>query len=219
METENDKHNSIKAESGRERFKKINREQGYKKAAELLLLLDKDAFAKVFSRLDEEEVIGIVKEARDVLSKIDSDISQGHYSTQHIDGKSALRNILQNMDVGQENMILESLAGTDPELALELGKELFNMKILYNIPHSELQFFFRGFSDRALALILKGEGETLKEYILHCVSERRKNLILEELDLIGEIPKEEIEKAKNSFLKILKTNIENGEMTVQEKDE
>jgi flagellar motor switch protein FliG len=43
-------------------FRKVDREQGYRKAAEFLLLLEKSRAARVLSLLSEEEVEGIIKE-------------------------------------------------------------------------------------------------------------------------------------------------------------
>jgi len=138
----------------------------------------------------------------------------GKITTQKVDGKSVLMNILKNMDYSQDRIILDSIADESPELASELAKKLFTTDILFNIPKRQLQLVFRAFNDKQIALLLKGKREELKALVLDSVSGRRRILIMEEYNLLGEILKSEVDSATDDFLTFLQTKIEQGEITV-----
>jgi len=123
-------------------------------------------------------------------------------------------NILKNMDYSQDKIILDSIADESPELASELAKKLFTTDILFNIPKRQLQLVFRAFNDKQIALLLKGKREELKALVLDSVSGRRRILIMEEYNLLGEILKSEVDSATDDFLTFLQTKIEQGEITV-----
>ena len=102
----------------------------------------------------------------------------------------------------------------DPELATELTKKLFTVEILYKIPKRQLQLVFRAFNDKQIALLLKGKREELKAFVLDHVSGRRRMLIIEEYNLLGEILKSDVDSAEDEFLSFLQSKIEQGEITV-----
>jgi flagellar motor switch protein FliG len=138
----------------------------------------------------------------------------GKITSQKLDGKSALMKILKNMDYSQDRIILDSIADESPELAEELAKNLFDMDMLFKIPKRQLQLVLRAFNDKQIALLLKGKRAELKSFVLDHVSGRRRKLIMEEYNLIGEVLKSEVESAMDEFLSFLQLKIERGEITV-----
>ncbi len=159
----------------------------------------------------------VVRRTADELKK--KLFQQSDFSSQKIDGKSALREILKNMDFGQEQAILETLSAEKPELADELEKELFTMEIFRRLRARELQLFLREITDRDFAMALKGESDELKEFLLASVSTRRKALILEESELAGEVPRKEADKIRQVVLGALKTQIRSGAIKLTEKND
>ena len=126
-------------------------------ASRLLVKLPQEVQKEVAKRIGKMATVHpeVIRQTADALKKklfADSDLS-----TEYIDGKKALREILKRMEVGEERTILNSLAEEKPELAEELEKALFTMDMLMKIPRRQMHLFLRELSDRVIALILKGE--------------------------------------------------------------
>ena len=152
----------------------------------------------------------VIRRTADSLKK--KLFAQGDFSTIHLDGKARLKDILKHMEYGQEQTILETLSEEKPDLAREIEHELFTMQIFRKLTYKDLQLFMRDVTDRDLAMMLKGEPDDLREYLLAAVSNRRREQIQEESALMGEVTRREAEKTKRVVLDILKKKIGVGEI-------
>lgn len=159
----------------------------------------------------------ILRTTADALKK--KLFSQGELSETQIDGKKVLANIIKHLNLGQEKMIIDSLEESDPALAQEISKVIYTLESLYKIPGRQLQEFLRKLSDRTLALIIKGEKDAFKKYIWGFLSERRKQMVLEESKLMGSILKKEVNAEKQAVIELLKREIEQGHISLLENDE
>lgn len=194
--------------------------------AVILSQIDPRSAARVLARLpDELQKQVVARIAR--IQKIDPEIVQktadtikkklyltGKITTQKVDGKSVLMNILKNMDYSQDRIIIDRIADDSPELASELTKKLFSVEILFKIPKRQLQLVLRVFNDKQIALLLKGRRGEFKTFVLDNVSGRRRTLIIEEYNLLGEVLKSEVDSVTDEFLAFLQSKIEKGEITV-----
>ena len=78
----------------------------------------------------------------------------------------------------------------------------------------ELQKILRDYSDKELALIIKGVENSVKEKILNNISSRRKELILEESRIIGPVRKSEYNRAVDEFLDYIKMQNARGAVNI-----
>lgn len=188
-------------------------------ASKILVALPQPVQKAVVHRIAKMEKVlpEILRRTADALKK--KLFTSQDLSSQHIDGKKTLQNILKHMNFGSEKTIIDSLSEAKPELAQELEKSLFTLDVFYKIPAKQLQIFLRGLSDRSLAMILKGEPEKFREFVLASISGRRKELVLEEARLLGEVPKRDADREKQEVLASLKFLIDQGKMTVLEEND
>ncbi|MBN1525618.1 MAG: hypothetical protein JW904_14160 [Spirochaetales bacterium] len=137
-------------------------------------------------------------------------------TSQTVDGKTALLNILKQMDFGKERLIIDALSEDQPELSQEIEKQLYSMELFLKIPKKQLSMFLRELSDTLFAMMIKGESDEVREYLLECVSDRRRELILEESDIIGEVKKSRVRKEQEDVFSLLRKKIEEGEISILE---
>jgi flagellar motor switch protein FliG len=185
-------------------------------ASQLLKKLPPETQKEVVRRIARMDKLlpEVIRRTADALKK--KLFSQGNLSMIHIDGKSALRDILKHMDFGQEQTILDQLSDEKPELARELEAALFTVDILRRLTYRDLQGFFRELVDRDLALLCRGETEEFREYVMAAVSNRRRARIAEEESLMGEVPAATAAEAKQTVLAVLKQKIGTGMIVLPE---
>ncbi len=144
---------------------------------------------------------------------------QGTTSTLEIDGKSALTEIMKYLDVGTENYLLDELAEKDPELADTIKKKLFNIDVINKIRDRDLQRVLRDFTDREIALMLKGKSESLKQKVYENISARRREMIKLEYEDLGEVLKSDADKVTLEFMNFIRRQVEMGELLIVEERE
>ncbi|MBN1411134.1 MAG: flagellar motor switch protein FliG [Spirochaetales bacterium] len=160
----------------------------------------------------------------EVLQRIEEILKErvrkiGEAVSQIVDGKNALIEILRNMNTDQSQTILSELSANNPELADEIGGKLFTIDVIYKIRDRDLQRILHEFTDKDLAILLKGKEKSVLHKILSCVSGRRAELIQMESQAIGKILKTEADRATDEFLDQIKRHIETGRIVIIENGE
>jgi flagellar motor switch protein FliG len=183
-------------------------------AASVLAKLPDDMKKEIAARIAHMDKISpeIVQKTADAIKK--KLYLTGDITSQRVDGKSVLMNILKNMALDQDKIILDNISDDNPELAAELSERLFTMDALFSIPRRQLQLLFRAFNDKQIALLLKGKPEDLKALVLDSVSAHRRTMIMEEYRYLGQILKSDVDAATHEFLSFLRSKIESGEVVV-----
>lgn len=148
--------------------------------------------------------------------------TQGKVVTEEVSGKDALANILRHVDPSAEKEILESLAAADPDLSEQIRELMFTPETILQMYDQDLQKLLRDYADEEIALILKGKSEDIKAKMLSSVSERRRELIEEEMSVMGHVKRSDADKATKDFLRYMQTLAEEGKIRIfrsGEKDE
>lgn len=145
--------------------------------------------------------------------------SLGEIVTQKIDGKSALANILEHLDLRTEEILLDDLEGQDPELAEAIRQQLFNINVVLRIREQDLEQILRDFEDREVALVLKGKEESIKEKIFQNVSSRRRELIKAEYEVLAEVLRRDVDKQTLEFMNYVKNRVDTGEIMLLDKND
>jgi flagellar motor switch protein FliG len=135
----------------------------------------------------------------------------GKVVTEEMDGKAALTEILRYMDPAREK---EILAGLEPNVANEIKKSLFTAEVVFQVPDKDLQAALRDYADREIALLLDAVAEEVRQRILACVSERRRESIRFERDAAGKVGARETTAALDDFLGYLQLLEQKGEIRI-----
>ncbi len=129
--------------------------------------------------------------------------TQGTIITEEIDGATALADILKHMDLADEERILNEISTADSILSDEVKERLFTIDVLFTIADTDLQNILRDYSDQEIAVLIKGKPEEVKERFLSCVSQRRRDFIVEESAHLGSMKRSEVDKLTREFLDYL----------------
>lgn len=158
----------------------------------------------------------------EVLEKAEQTLRQkmnaiGDITVEEIDGKAVLTEIMKNMDMSQERLLLDQIEEDNSELAEEIKENLFTIEVVHQIPDKDLQGILKEYTDKELALILKAKPEDIKQRFLVNISSRRREIIKEEYNAIGQVLKSEVDKVTDEFLKYLRKQAERGIISILEK--
>ncbi len=145
--------------------------------------------------------------------------SQGKVVTQEVDGASALANILKHMSLEQEERLLGVIDEANPELGREIKEKVYTLDLILNLEDRELQMVLRTHPDEDIARMLKGRDMRVKEKIMQNLSERRRQLIEEEIGYMGAIPRREADEAAKEFLDYLIKLSDQGEIHFLDREE
>jgi hypothetical protein len=73
--------------------------------------------------------------------------------------------ILKHVDTQTEDSLLTSLQEVDPELAQDLRENAFTIEKIYFIPDEDFAEYLRKYSERDLAVFLKGKSDQVRQKI------------------------------------------------------
>lgn len=164
-----------------------------------------------------KHIAGMEKIDSEVLARMEDVIKekilkQGKVVTEEIDGKSVLADILKHVGAAAEEEILHDLEASDPGLSEEIRDKLFGIETIQQLHDKDLQEVLRDYDDGELAFILKGKPDRFREKILGNVSERRREIIENEIDFLGSVKRGEVEKTTKEFLRYLQNQVEEGKL-------
>ena len=185
-------------------------------AAKAVAGLPVDMQTTVIRRIGRMEKVSpeIVRQAEEAFrNKIKR---QGEIRSMEVDGRGRLVDILKYLDVGTETQLLDDLGDVDPELAKSMKEKLFDFHMMYRIRDRDMQRILRDFTDREIALMLKGKPDSLKERVFAGLSSRRQELVSAEYEELGEVPRADVDKVTLEFMNYLRQQAEMGEILLAE---
>ncbi|MCG8453919.1 MAG: hypothetical protein MI717_12145 [Spirochaetales bacterium] len=138
---------------------------------------------------------------------------------EEIDGRSALAAILRHMDLSDEHRLLDDLTEENPDLAGAVREKLFTMDSVFHLRDKDLAALLAQMDEHHIALMLKGQGEGVKDRLFSCMSSRRALLVREEGQLMGPVPRSEADSAVRDFLTALREGEEAGTYVVLREEE
>jgi flagellar motor switch protein FliG len=95
-----------------------------------------------------------------------------------------------------ERGVLERLEGRDPEVAEEVRSRLVTFEDLAGLDDRAVQSLLREIDPRDLVLSLRVAGKEVRDRFLSNVSERRRQLLLEELEVMAPVRRRDLEEAQ-----------------------
>jgi flagellar motor switch protein FliG len=145
--------------------------------------------------------------------------SMGKVVTQEVDGPSTLAAILKHLSLDHEDSLLRGIEETNPELGKEIKEKVYTLDLLLNISDKELQDVLRTHPDEEVARMLKGRDMRVSEKVLHNLSARRRQMVEDEIERLGSIPRREADEAAREFLDYLMRLSDQGLVHFVDRDE
>jgi flagellar motor switch protein FliG len=127
-----------------------------------------------------------------------------------LDGMGALTAILKSSDLSFGDRLLQELEEKDPGLGRNIKERLYTLEDVIRADDRPLQEKLRSMSNRDIVLLLKGRSGEFAEKIYANLSANRREMIREESELIGPVPRAEVDAAARDFLGWFRLNREEG---------
>jgi flagellar motor switch protein FliG len=123
--------------------------------------------------------------------------------TQEAGGISCLVEILKQINDGSGDLILREIEENDPELAAQLRQSMFVFEDLTLVDDRGLQKLLRAVETKELAMALKAAPAEVREKISKNLSEKAREMLMEEIDLLGPVRMKDVEDAQQMIIKIV----------------
>lgn len=131
-------------------------------------------------------------------------------------GKEKIAKILSRMKTKDSKKILESITSKNSQLADEIRELMFTFEDIINFTTQDMQLLHKNIDTNDLLLAMKGVSDELKEKLLSGISSNKKNILTEELELLGKVKISDVEAARQRIMEIIREKIEKGEISLDD---
>ncbi len=179
-------------------------------AAQLVSLLPEGLRVEVVSRMATLEEI-----SPDVITRISSVIEQrlksiGGTSHESYGGVRAVAELLNRLDRGVSQPVLDAIEARLPELAVSIRNLMFVFDDLRNVDDAALREITQRADRKTLTVALKGASDDIRDRFLANMSKRAADLLREEIEVLGAVRVREVEKAQQEVVAIARKLEEEG---------
>lgn len=183
-------------------------------AAEVLALLEKSEQVEVSLRIARmtETSPAVIKQVESVMRQKLSNVLSEEYAASG--GVKSLAEILNHADRPTERNVLDELAKTDEELAEEIRSLLFVFEDIVKLDDRAVQGVLKEVDDADLALALRGVGEEVRQKVLSNMSERRAEMLVEEIEYQPPQRKTVVEEAQSRIVAEIRRQEDSGELVL-----
>ena len=134
-------------------------------------------------------------------------------------GVQELANVLNSVDRDTERAVMERLRDMDQELADEVRALMFVFDDLVTLDDRAVQRVLQDVNAQELAMALKGANDEVTELIMGNMSQRAKEALLEEIDLLGPARRSDVEAARTKVIAAVRLLEEMGEIVISRGEE
>jgi len=181
-------------------------------AAEVVMFLPESMRADLFMRIATMK--GVQPSALRELDQIMEQQLTGsdNVKSTNIGGIDAVANILNFMDGGATDLVMNEISEQRAELAQEIQEKMFTFEDLSTIDERGMQTLLREVSTSQLLLALRGVGDELKSKIFNNMSRRAADMLRDDLEASPPAKLSEVELAQKDILAIAKKLADAGEI-------
>jgi len=140
-------------------------------------------------------------------------------SIEVVGGVQPLVDIINRANAATERAILEGLDVHDPELANEIRSRLLTFADIVRLESRDIQLVLRGVDIAVLAIAIKGTTETVLQKVQENLSERNRELLQDEISMMGAVRVSQIEEARSEVVRSIRELEEAGSITILRGDE
>jgi len=183
-------------------------------AAQILGGLEPEVQAEVAMR-----VANLDATSPEVVARVEAALRErlGSLERSRLDERGGVRELaalLNHSDRGTERAILGNLESADPELAEEVRALMFVFEDIVTLDDRAVQQVLRQVDVKRLALALKGVSSDVRETVLRNLSERARESLVEESELLGPTRVREVEEAQSEVVRIIRRLDEAGAIVI-----
>ncbi|MDR6972268.1 flagellar motor switch protein FliG [Leifsonia shinshuensis] len=140
-------------------------------------------------------------------------------SSDAVGGVQPLVDIINRSDAATEKALLEALEQRDPQLAEEVRSRMLTFEDIVRLESRDVQQVLRGVDAAVLAVAMKGAGEAVTEVITSNLSERNREILEDEVRILGPVRVSQVEDARAEIVRAIRDLEATGAITVQRGDE
>jgi flagellar motor switch protein FliG len=156
------------------------------------------------------QVIQVVE--RNLKHKLSGVISEADFRA--TGGVAFLVQMLNQVDRGVQKSIFEALEPTNPKLVEEIRANMFTFDDLIKLDDRAMQRLLRDVNKQDLALALKGAPDKLREHVYRNLSERARETLREEIEVLGPQLAKNVYAAQRRIVDIVHTLEESEEIVI-----
>jgi flagellar motor switch protein FliG len=186
-----------------------------KVAADILTNMPKELQVEVVLRLAtmdrvSPQVVQVVE--KNLKNKLSAVISEADFRA--TGGVSFLVKMLNNVDRGAQKSILESLDTSNPKLVDEIRSNMFTFDDLCKLDDRTMQRVLRDVNKQDLSLALKAAPEKLRDTVFRNLSERARENLKEEIEILGPQLAKNVYAAQRHMVDTVRALEEAGEIVI-----
>ena len=149
--------------------------------------------------------------------KLSSVLQPGDLSS--VGGLEPLVEIINRADRATERLILEGLAGRNPELAEEIRSKMFMFEDITSLDDRSIQLVLRQVETNDLATALKGVREEVRQKVMRNLSERAAENLADEIEMLGPVRLRTVEESQAKIVQAIRTLEESGQIVIRRGDD
>ena len=157
------------------------------------------------------DVVAVV--AENLMRKASSVLTP--QETSAVGGVQPLVEIINRADPGTEKQILEGLEARDKALAEEVRSRMFVFGDIVLLEDRAVQLVLRSVEGAVLSVALKGTSDEVRDKILANLSERARENIVEEMELLGPTRMSQVEEARAGIVQGIRHLEESGQIVIR----
>lgn len=183
-------------------------------AAEALKLLPERTRADVLLRIATLD--GIPPNALSELNEIMERQFAGNQNLKSstIGGVKCAANILNFLESGQDQGVLQAIGKVDADLAGKIQDQMFVFDNLVDLDDRAIQTLLREVSGDKLGLALRGAEARVREKITRNMSQRAAEILLEDMEARGPVRLSDVEAAQKEILTLVRRLADEGAITL-----
>ncbi len=136
-----------------------------------------------------------------------------------VDGPELLAGLLSKAGRDASRELLQAIATTNPELAEQTRNALFTFDDVCGLEARSMQVLLRSVDTKQLSVSLSSSPEPIKAKVLANLSERARETLLEEMDLLRGLRPAEINEARAAIVATARQLEEEGSLVLTKEDD
>lgn len=183
-------------------------------ASDVLAKMPEDVKSDVALRIAslDKVISGMVDEIDRVFEEILKNKDQS--TTQEAGGVSRLAEILNQIDGGSAEQIIDDIEEENSELADQIKQMMFVFEDVVLVDDKGLQKVLRSVESQELAISLKASSEEVKQKIFKNMSERASEILKEEMEVSGAVRMKDVTDAQQKITRIIQDMERKGDLII-----
>jgi flagellar motor switch protein FliG len=136
-----------------------------------------------------------------------------------VDGPELLAGLLSKAGRDTSRELLQAVAAANPELAELTRAALFTFEDVCGLEPRSMQVLLRSVDSKQLAVALSQSPETIKAKVLGNLSERARETLVEEMDLLRGVRPNEVTEARSALVALARQLEEEGSLVLSRQDD